>query len=145
MLEGMFCGCEFENGTMEGILLIILSGDFIVITGVLVIKVSDIRSFSVVALCKVGDKFNWQQGRVGVGKSSHGGVGVCALSVISLSVGNMNVGFVFSNSTDVVSVSKRWGLFLKCVISDCNIGDVVILELDCCVVCTELIISLSSI
>jgi hypothetical protein len=91
---------------MEGILLIIVSGDFVVITGVLIIKVSDIRMFSVVALCKVGKKFNWQQGRVGVGKSSHGGVEVCALSRLSLSVGNINVGFIFLNSTGVVSVSK---------------------------------------
>jgi hypothetical protein len=123
--------------------LIILSGDFVVITGVLVLKVSDIRNFSVVALFKVGDKFNWQQGRVGVGKSSHGGAGVCALSVLSLSVENINVGFEFSNSTDVVLVSKRWGLILKCVISDCNVGDGVILELDCCVGYTEVITSLS--
>jgi hypothetical protein len=65
---------------------------------------------------------------VGVGKSSHGGVEVCALSVPSLSVGNINVGFVFSNSTGVVLVSKRWGLFLKFEVSDCNIGDVFILE-----------------
>jgi hypothetical protein len=145
MLEGMFCRREFENGTVEGILLIILSGDFVEMTGVLVISMSKLGVGFIVALCKVGDKFNWQQGRVGVGKSSHGGVEVCALSVLSLSVGNINVGFVFSNSTDVVSVSKRWGLFLKCVISDCSIGDVLILELDCCVVCTEVIISLSSI
>jgi hypothetical protein len=128
MLEGMFCGREVENGTMEGILLTISSGDFVVITEVLVIKVSDIRIFSVVALCKVGDKFNWQQGRVGVGKSSHGGVGVCALSGVPLSVGSTNVGFVFLSSTGVVSVSKRWGLILKCVISDCSIGDVFMLE-----------------
>jgi hypothetical protein len=119
---------------MLGILLIILSGDFVVSTGVLVFKVSNIGVVLIVALCKVGDKFNWQQGRVGVGKSSHGGVEVCALSVLSLSVGNINVGFAFLNSTGVVSISKRWGLFSKCVISDCNIGDVFILELDCCVV-----------
>jgi hypothetical protein len=142
MLEFMFCGHEFEKGTMEGILLIILSGDFVVITGVVVFKVSNIGFDFIVALCKVGDKFNWQQGRVGVGESSHGGVGVCAFS---LSVGNINVGFVFSNCTGVVSVSKRWGLILKCVISDCSIGDVFMLESDCCVACTELIMSLSSI
>jgi hypothetical protein len=130
---------------MLGKLLIILSGDFVVNTGVLVIKVSDMRVVSIVALCKVGDKFNWQQGRVGVRKSSHGGVEVCALSVLSLSVGNINEGFAFVNSTGVVSVSKRWGLFLKCVIADCSIEDVFMLELDCCVVCTELIISVSSI
>jgi hypothetical protein len=127
MLEGMFCRREFENGTVEGILLIILSGDFVEITGVLGVVL-------MVALCKVGDKCNWQQGRVGVGKSSHGGVEVCALSVLSLNAGNINVGLVFSNSTGVVAISKRWGLFSKCVISDCNIGDVFILELDCCVV-----------
>jgi hypothetical protein len=56
------CGREFENGTVEGILLIILSGDFVVITEVLVLKVSDIRSCSVVALYKVGDKFNLATG-----------------------------------------------------------------------------------
>jgi hypothetical protein len=105
---------------VEGILLIILSGDFVEMTGVLVFKVSNIGVVLTVAFCKVGDKCNWQQGRVGVGKSSHGGVGVCALSVLSLSVGNINVGFVFLNSTDVVSVAKRWGLFSKCVISDCS-------------------------
>jgi hypothetical protein len=43
---------------------------------------------------------------VGVGKSLHGGVGVCALYRLSLSVGNINVGFVFSGSTGVVSASK---------------------------------------
>jgi hypothetical protein len=93
---------------VEGILLIILSGDFVEITGVVVSKVSNIGVDFIVALCKVGDKFNWQQGRVGVGKSSHGGVEVCALSVLSLSVGITNVGFVFSNSTGVVSVPKRF-------------------------------------
>jgi hypothetical protein len=91
---------------MLGILLIILSRDFVVITGVVVFKVSNIGVDFIVALCKVGDKCNWQQGRVGVGKSLHGGVGVCALSVLSLSVGNITVGFVFSASTGVVSVSK---------------------------------------
>jgi hypothetical protein len=85
------------------------------------------------------------RGRVGVGKSSHGGIEACALSRLSLSVGNMNVGFVFSNSTDVTLVCKRWDLNLKCVISECRIGDVFMLELDCCVDYTELIISLSSI
>jgi hypothetical protein len=127
MLEFMFCGREFEKGTVEGILLIILSGDFVEITGVVVFKVSNIGVDFIVSLCKVGDKFNWQQGRMGVGESSHGGVGVCVLSVLSLSVGNINVGFVFSNSTGVISVPKRWGLFLKCVISDCSIGDVFML------------------
>jgi hypothetical protein len=62
MLEFMFCGREFENGTVEGILLMILSGDFVEMTGVVVIKVSDMRGVFTVALCKVGDKFNWQQG-----------------------------------------------------------------------------------
>jgi hypothetical protein len=119
---------------MLGILLIILSGDVGVITGVVVFKVSNIGVVLIVAFCKVGDKCNWQQGRVGVGKSSHGGVGVCALFVLSLSVGNITVGLVFSTSTGVVSVSKRWGLLSKCVISDCSIGDVFMVELDRCVV-----------
>jgi homoaconitase/3-isopropylmalate dehydratase large subunit len=145
MLEFMFCGREFRNGTVEGILLMISSGDFVEMTGDVVIKVSSLGVGFIVALCKVGDKFNWQQGRVGVGKSSHGGVEGCALSVLSFSIGNTNVGLVFSISTSVVSVSKRWGVFSKCVISDCSLGEVFMLGLDCCVVRTELIISLSSI
>jgi hypothetical protein len=56
---------------------------------------------------KWGINLTGNRGRVGVGKSSHGGVGVCALSVLSLSVGNTTVGLVFSTSTGVVSVSKR--------------------------------------
>jgi hypothetical protein len=112
---------------MEGILLIILSGDFVEMTGVLVFKVCTIGVVLIVVFCKVGDKFNWQQGRVGVGKSSHGGVEDCALSVLSLSVETINVGFVFWNSTDVVSISNRWGLFSKCVILDCSIEDVFML------------------
>jgi hypothetical protein len=141
----MFCGRVFENGTVEGILLIILSGDFVAITGVLVIKVSVIRVVPVFAFCKVGDNFNWQQGRVGVVKSLHGGVEGGALSRLCCSIGDSNVGLVFSISTGVVSVSKRWGLFARCFISDCSIGDAFMLELDCCVVCTELITKLSSI
>jgi hypothetical protein len=81
---------------MPVVLLIILS---VALTGGLVITVSNLGVVFIVALCKVGDKCNWQQNRVGVGKSSHGGVGVCALSVISVSVGDINVGFVFSIST----------------------------------------------
>jgi hypothetical protein len=63
----------------------------------------------IVALCKVGDKFNLQRGKVGVGKSSHGGVRVCALSGLSFSVGvacGNNVGLVFSSTRGVISVSS---------------------------------------
>jgi hypothetical protein len=130
---------------MLGILLIILSGDFVEIAGVLIIKVSNLGVVLIIALCKVGETLHWQQGRVGVGNASHGGVEVCALSVLSLSIENINLGFVFSNATDVTLVSKRWGLIVQCVISDYSIGDVFMLKLDCCVVRTELIISLSSI
>jgi hypothetical protein len=130
MFEFMCCMREFGRG----ILLIIFFGCFVEIAVVEVLKVSSIGVVSIVAWCKVGDRFNWQQGRVGVGKSSHGGVGVCALSGLSLSVGNTNVGFVFASSTGVVSVSKRWGLFSKGVLSDCSIGDVFRLMLDWCVV-----------
>jgi hypothetical protein len=58
MLEFMLCRCEFGNGTVGGILLTILSGDFVEITGVVVINVSNLGVSFVVALCKVGNKVN---------------------------------------------------------------------------------------
>jgi hypothetical protein len=106
MLKFMFCGRESRNGTVEGILLMISSGDFFEMTGDVGIKVSSVGVGFIVALLQVGNKFNWQQGKVGVGKSSHGGGEGCALSVLSFSIGNSNVGLVFSISTSVVSVSK---------------------------------------
>jgi hypothetical protein len=62
MVEFMFCMREFGRGTVEGILLIILSGCFVEITGVVECKVSNIGVVSIVVLWKVGDKFNWQRG-----------------------------------------------------------------------------------
>jgi hypothetical protein len=86
------------------VLLINLFGCIVVISGVLLVTVPSGGILFMAACCKVGDIFNLKRGKVGVGKSSHGGIRVCSLSGLSFSVGiatGNNVGLVFSSTGGV--------------------------------------------